>query len=286
MKISYNQATARDCSTLEKDLLLCEQEGFDYIEIRLDMLNEYLKSHTSEELAEYFRTSHLKPHAFNALYLYDEMYSENDNEKKKRELESQFLNACKIGKEIGSSYFIIVPPLAETVYTRAFEEAKKDCVRILCRLSTLAQPYGIRLCFEPVGLKKSSVRTIEQAKAIVEEVGRENVGYVFDAFNLFSYEKDNSFQEIKKVQKDKIFAVHINNADDCEIEKMSQDKRRFCDQGVIHLEQYLKMLKETGYDEMVSIETFRPEYWQMAPEEVIHLAYKTTKEILEKSGCL
>ncbi len=43
MFISYNEACARDCSTLEQDLVLCEKAGFDYIEIRLDMLTDYLK---------------------------------------------------------------------------------------------------------------------------------------------------------------------------------------------------------------------------------------------------
>ena len=41
MFISYNEACARDCSTLEQDLVLCEKAGFDYIEIRLDMLTDY-----------------------------------------------------------------------------------------------------------------------------------------------------------------------------------------------------------------------------------------------------
>lgn len=50
MKTSYNEACGRDCSTLEQDLALCEQAGFDYIEIRLDMLRRYLQGHTAEQL--------------------------------------------------------------------------------------------------------------------------------------------------------------------------------------------------------------------------------------------
>lgn len=50
MKTSYNEACARDCSTLEKDLALCEKAGFDYIEIRLDLLRGWLKEHTVEQL--------------------------------------------------------------------------------------------------------------------------------------------------------------------------------------------------------------------------------------------
>ena len=40
MLISYNEACARDCSTLEQDLELCERAGFDCIELRLDMLRD------------------------------------------------------------------------------------------------------------------------------------------------------------------------------------------------------------------------------------------------------
>lgn len=285
MKLSYNQATARDCSSLEQDLLLCEQEGFDYIEIRLDMLERYLEHHTEEELAGFFQNHRLKPHALNALYLYEELYSEQDNPIRREELEQRFLKACRIGQEIGSQFCIIVPPFTEPVYDKPFEEAKQSCVRILRRLSELAYPYNMKLCFELVGLPKSCVRSISQAKAVVEETDRENVGYVFDSYNIFCNGNTNSFEEMKLVQKEKIFAVHINNADDCAPGEASQDKRRFCDQGVIRLDRFLGVLKEIGYDEMVSIETFRPEYWAMDAETVIRSAYQTTKGVLEQNGC-
>ena len=111
MFISYNEACARDCSTLEQDLVLCEKAGFDYIEIRLDMLTDYLKRHTVEELAAFFCTSRLKPHAFNALYLYPEFLSEGDDEARQKELLEEFRLGCEVGRAIGSHYFIIVPPL-------------------------------------------------------------------------------------------------------------------------------------------------------------------------------
>ena len=98
MFISYNEACARDCSTLEQDLVLCEKAGFDYIEIRLDMLTDYLKRHTVEELAAFFCTSRLKPHAFNALYLYPEFLSEGDDEARQKELLEEFRLGCEVGR--------------------------------------------------------------------------------------------------------------------------------------------------------------------------------------------
>lgn len=110
MKTSYNEACARDCSTLEQDLSLCEKAGFDYIEIRLDMLRGWLKDHTVDQLKEFFETHRLKPHAINAVYLRqgmlpDEMPDWNDPAMQ------DFKLACDVGSTIGSSYVIIVPPL-------------------------------------------------------------------------------------------------------------------------------------------------------------------------------
>ena len=49
---------------------------------------------------------------------------------------------------------------------------------------------------------------------------------------------------------------------------------------------FLQTLKCCGYDGMVSVETFRPEYWAKTPEWVIENAYRTTYAALEKSQCL
>ena len=178
MFISYNEACARDCSTLEQDLVLCEKAGFDYIEIRLDMLTDYLKRHTVEELAAFFCTSRLKPHAFNALYLYPEFLSEGDDEARQKELLEEFRLGCEVGRAIGSHYFIIVPPLqrdpAGGPYTGSWEDTFSNCVRILKELSRRAEPYDMNLCFELVGFERSSVRSIGQADAVVRAVDRPN----------------------------------------------------------------------------------------------------------------
>lgn len=50
LKLGYNEATCKENSTVEKDLALCEKYGYDYIELRLDMLKDYLQTHTVEEI--------------------------------------------------------------------------------------------------------------------------------------------------------------------------------------------------------------------------------------------
>ena len=59
MKIGFNEATALECKgqSLIADLEACEKYGFDYIEIRFDCIKDYLKEHTLEELADWFKKS-------------------------------------------------------------------------------------------------------------------------------------------------------------------------------------------------------------------------------------
>ncbi len=200
MKTSYNEACARDCSTLEKDLALCEKAGFDYIEIRLDLLRGWLKEHTVEQLKEFFETHRLKPHAINAVYLHQGMLPDETPDWDDPAMQD-FKLACEVGSAIGSGYVIIVPPLDPSgVFTGDVAAAEQECIRIL--------------------------------------------------------------------------------------KKLSADKRCFAGTGVVDTDSFLQTLKCCGYDVMVSVETFRPEYWAKTPEWVIENAYRTTYAALEKNQCL
>lgn len=290
MKIGYNQATAMGCSTLEKDLLICEKVGFDYIEIRLDMLSDYLKTHTVGNLRSFFASSRIKPHAFNALYTYREMFSPDDDSRRKEEVIRQFMLGCEVGREIGAHYFVIVTPMipapSTDVYPHGEEDMHEHCVRILTQLVEIAGNYGIRLCFEPVGFQRCAVRNIRQAHAITCAVNHPDVGLALDTYNLFVDGGNNDYSAIKQLSPEEIFVAHIQNADILPAEKWGQDTRRFCDKGMLDLADYLQNLKEVSYDGVVSIEVFRPEYWAMQPEWVIEQAYKTTRECLALNECL
>lgn len=290
MKLSYNEATAKGCSTLAKDLELCEKAGFDYIEIRLDMLRDYLIDHTLEELTDFFKTHRLKPHAMNALYLYSDFLSDSDDLDRQKVLMDEFLFGCTVSKAIGNNYFIIVPPLQRDPLGGSYkgneEKTFTDCVRILRRLGETAEEYDIKLCFELVGFNRSSVRSISAADRIIRAVDRANVGFVFDSYNIYLNGRLNDFRELRTVEPEKIFAIHLMGGLDVSEEEMGQDKRCFCDTGVINIDNFLKNLKGTGYQGMVSVETFNPEYWSRNPELVIKEAYQTLKKKLSENKCI
>lgn len=278
MKTSYNEACGRDCSTLEQDLALCEQAGFDYIEIRLDMLRRYLQGHTAEQLRAFFDTHRLKPHAVNAVYLRQGMPVDWAACRDEPAMQD-FRLACETCRAIGSRYVVVVPPLDPSgVFTGDADAAQQDCVRILKQLSALARPYGVRLCFELVGLPKSCVRDIAAADRIVRAVDEDNVGFVFDSYNIYLNGRCNDFSGLRAVQPEKIFAVHLMSADDVPEEQMGQDKRCFPGRGVVDTSAFLQTLRACGYEGMVSVETFRPEYWARPPRWVVENACRTLRQ--------
>ncbi len=289
MKLGFNESTAKGCSTLAKDLDLCNDAGFDYIEIRLDMLRDYLQTHQVRELKRFFADHRIRPHAFNALYTYKELFSENDVKARREALMDEFMLGCKTAEQIGSQAFIIVPPMSadpSVPYADSKENIKGDCVRILKNLAGIAADYGVNLCFELVGTQKCSVRTIPFAIDIVETADEKNVGYAFDPCNIFGYKKTNDYSGMADADANKVFAVHINDYDDVPEDQLIPANRCFCGEGVLDLMNYLTVLKRMGYQGMVSVETFRPSHYAMKPEDVIALAYSTTRDTLLKAGCL
>ncbi len=293
---SYNEATAYGCSTLEKDLTLCEKVGFDYIEIRGDMLLDYLQDHSVDELVEFFKNSHLKAYTINALYSYDNMFDEKKADKNRdRALMAYYLTCCEVARKVGALYFIVVPHLLDDTNniwlphdprTEDYPHDRKSCteqaVRYLKKLCEIAKRYDIGVSYEPVASRGSSCRSVDHAMEIVNAVGMENLGVTLDPFNLHLDNKRNDFSVMLQIPVEKVYAVHINNCDDKPIEELDHGHRCFVDKGCIDVDNYVSTLKKMGYNGPVSIETFRQEYYEQSAEEVIEKAYITTKELLDK----
>ena len=143
LKLGYNEATCKENSTVERDLALCEKYGYDSIELRLDMLKDYLHTNTVEDLKAFFAKSHLKPFAFNAI--------ENINfcnEQEWKELVELFTFGCEIAQQIGNPYIIVVPTVTPEICTKNEKEVFDDSVKVLNQLADIAEPYGVKLSFE------------------------------------------------------------------------------------------------------------------------------------------
>ncbi|WP_217608756.1 TIM barrel protein, partial [Bacillus sp. GbtcB15] len=79
--------------------------GYDFIEIRtMDKLPEYLQDHSIDDLANFFKSNHIKPLALNALVFFN-----NRDEAGLKETIAEFKNMLEVAGEIGAQYIVAVP---------------------------------------------------------------------------------------------------------------------------------------------------------------------------------
>lgn len=272
MKLCFNEATTLENSTLAKDLELCDQFGYDYIEIRsMDKLKEYLETHTLDDLKEFFRTHHIKPYAFNAIVFFN-----NRSEEEYTEILAEYKELLEMGSQLGMKKIVVVPLVTEQKITKS--EIEKSAVKVLKEFSDLASPFGIEIALEFVGHPQCTINTFEHAYDIIKKVNRDNVGLVFDCFHF--YAMNSSIESLKQADCSKISVVHIDDAEDFPVGFLTDEDRLWPGEGVIPIQDYLTILRDKGYDGVVSVELFRPEYYQMSAEEVIYKAKQSTLAVV------
>ena len=275
MKLGFNEATCMKNSSVELDLKICEKYGYDYIELRLDMLRDYLARNKITDLQSFFHSSHLKPWALNSI--------EDINFRSTSEwidLLSLFKFACEIGQAIESPYLIVVPTMSKVGQQRFWQEIFANSVEVLTKLADIAHPYGIKLALEPIGDKRWCVRSLDQALEIIEAVNRDNVGIALDAFNLYLYQHLDDIESINKVPLDKLYTYHIDDSEDLPLGILDHCNRLYPGDGVIPLRKISDMLHSKGYEGACSIELFRPEYWEQDPEKIISTSAEKVKQFL------
>ena len=299
MLVGYQEGTGIGCadSTFEKDLMLCEQAGFDVIEIRYDALARHLVTHSIKEVRDFFISSKIKPHCMGGHFISPDDLAGKDAEGMGRDsaLMTRFIAACHIAEQIGEKYFLIVNHLLQERtpsgmmadvldkdYPYPRDQVTEFSSRILKRLCTVAADYGVSIAWEPVCGRGSSCKTMDHAMEIINATGCDNIGLCLDSFNQYINGKNNDFSIYKVIPAEKIITVHINNCDDEPLGMLSPQHRRFADSGAIDLDNCLQNLKEIGYTGPISVETLRPEYYSWPIDKVIKEAYRTTADLVNR----
>ncbi|MGA2480744.1 MAG: sugar phosphate isomerase/epimerase [Spirochaetia bacterium] len=280
MKSGFNEGTTKNNSDLETDLLLAEKYGFDYIEFRLDKLETYLAKGSLTELERKLKQGRIRPHALNAIKGINLM-----SESAAKDSLARLEWACGLGKRLGSPCIVLVPTLQDGVHEEhARSDIDRDCVDVIERFSQVAASYDMGLALEPIGFRASAVRSLEQAWAILRRVKSKNVGLAVDTFNVHMFDSWNDIDVLKQIPVDRIFVVHIADCEDLPLGSVDQSNRLWPGEGIVPITKILSILHGMGYDGVVSLELFRPEYWQMRPEEVVRIGSERTRRYLTFPG--
>lgn len=270
MILAFHGATTKT-STLETDVRISAQAGYQALEIWADKLEVYLATHSLSDLQDLFENQHVLPLVINSIEFV--AFRGNDFST----VEAQLHKLGKIAQAIGCQTIVIVAsPLPD--YKVTWEEVKLEYVRVLHALSKIARLYDVRLTFEFLGFGWCSVRTPRAAFEILQAAGCDNIGMTLDCAHF--YNGGGLLSEIDQLDPQKIFAFHLNDLEDVPKEAITDASRLFPGLGVIPLDEICARLKKIGYSGSAAIEIFRPEYWAWDPLAVAIQARQSALKVL------
>ena len=264
MKLALNGATTMRAS-LETDVQAAKAAGFDYVEI----WKAKLKDKSTTELKTLFAEAGVPPLSINSIE-HITFRDARDYEGIKQECRE----LSKIAAEIECPYIVVVPGRLPSEDVDVVEES----VRILTELCDIAAEHGVALGFEFLGQSDCSVPTLDLADEIVRAAGRDNLGLVIDSFHF--YAGGSNVKMIEKLNPRQIYIFHINDAEDLPRVQLEDRHRLLPGLGILPLREIVAGFREIGYDDVASVEIFRPEYWERDPFQLARDAKIATQQIL------
>jgi len=258
MKLALNGATTMKAD-LVTDIEAASSAGFDYLEIWAAKLTEFLKSRTCVDLKGIFHKHSLAPYSINSI----ERITFRD-QRGYKDLLRECEQICRLASEIDCPYVVVVPGLLPPGATR--EDCIVESSRVLEELARIASRFGIGLAFEFLGQPGCSVQTLDLASEIVGRVARPDVGLVIDSFHF--YAGGSTIGSIEALDAERLFIFHINDAEDLPRKQLEDRHRLLPGLGILPLKEIIVALRRIKYDRVVSVEIFRPEYWERDPLEL------------------
>ena len=280
MKICFNEGTSYQCKghSLLADLEACEKYGFDYIDIRFDVLDTYLKTHTKEDLGEWFKTHRLKPFTYSAFCFFN--WKKTDAERQK--VFDEINRLIPIFNAIDLKTVAIVPTFNIKEHA-SVPKIKEDAVYMIHRLADVCEPHGISLSLEFCGSPTCTINRFDTAYDIVKTVNRPSVGLAFDQYHF--YAMGSAWTDLEQADGRMINNYHLDDAEDLPIGAAynTDAKRLWPGDGHLDMGRFTTSLKKAGFClDIVTIEVFRPEYYQLSVDENVRTAKERTMEFVRK----
>jgi len=273
MQLCMNEITIAKQGTLIDHIEACARHGLTEMEIRKPFLLDYLRRGGSlEEVKAALDRCGVKPVCLNSI----ESITFNNKRGMRVLLEmSEYLFYCC--RAIGCECVEVIASFK--VPTEDVQEIHAETVQSLRQLGDVAKPYGVKLALEYMGLPISSVKTFDQALAIVNEVARDNVGILLDTWH--HYASGSKTADILKADKGQIFIVHTSDCPEHAPLEALRPESFMPGDGVVEIGAMLANLKKVGYDGPVSVEVMAPELQALPTDRLLELAKQSAQPLLD-----
>lgn len=262
------------------DLEAAERYGFDYIDLRSDTLDAYLRSSAPEDLAEWFRSHRLKPHTYSALMFFNWRRNRAD----RQELLDEVRRLIPVFNSIDLKTIAVIPS-ANIAEHATVGEIKDDAVVMLNKIADLCEPHGISVALEFIGSGAFTINRFDTAYDIVSAVNRTSVGIALDVFHFHAMGSD--CKDLAESDGRKIINLHLNDVEHLPIGApyLTDEKRLWPGDGCVDKARLAEALHASGFDTSTvpaAVEVFRPEYYELSVDENVSTAYRKTKSFVEQ----
>ncbi len=273
-RLGLNGATTGPAD-LVADLEAAREAGFGALELRDTKLKRYLQAGGSlATLRQMLEQAGVEPASINAVE-----HATPTTEADRQAVLEQCRTLCGWAQELGCPLVVAVAgPRGEL----RRHEATERTVDTLRAMAAIARPLGVRIGFEFLGFEGISVRTLRQAREVVQAVGDPAVGMVLDTFHL--YVGGSTLEMLQDLDVSQLFMVHLDDAEDGPPWQLTDAQRLLPGDGVIPLARLVATLEDLGYRGVYSVELFRPEYWEWEPKRLAREVRHRLLRLLEQAG--
>ncbi len=244
--------------------------GFDFVELRVPKIAQFLKTATLDELSKMLAAQRLNVVSINAL--------ERVNTRgpgKEKELSDECSKSTSWAERLACPYIVTVPGFLPSPKREA--DVIEDTVACLAPLAEIAAAHKVRLGFEFLGFSNCSVNSLRMARRVVDQLARRDVGLVIDSFHFFL--SGEPLEQLPELRPSQLLLFHVNDAEGLPRADLRDEHRVMPGRGVIPLRKMWETLRRYELIDHASIELFRPEYWELPPERLLREALDSMRAI-------
>jgi 2-keto-myo-inositol isomerase len=256
MKLGINGATMKPWP-LETQIAEASSAGFEGLEIWRDKLEQYLAEHEMAELVDLLASHRIEPVGICFLFI---GYGAGQAERVEAMRETAHLAA-----DLGAAGIAVCPAMPPDGMSKA--EALRLAAAEVKILATIAADQGLDLFLEPLGLHPV-VPGPAEGMEIIEGAGSPNVKLLFDVFHY--YQNSISLEDIAATPVERLGLIHVNDCEDLPKKDLSHLMRLYPTLGVLPAAEMLRIPRDQGFEGYVTVEVFRPEYWEHDPDLAVH----------------
>lgn len=273
--VSLDTATIRPAGDITEKIRIAAEAGYDGIEPWEGELNDYEENGGNlEELSQQIKDRGLT--VPNVVALWDAIPpTQEEWEAREEDHRHRFRQAA----EVGAKYIqtVLTPPRPWNEYDLNFAA---DKFHELIEMGI--NDYNVIPSLNFLQFLPHNQR-IGQASAIALNSNHSQAKIIPDTFHM--YAGGSGFNGLKHLRGSFISIFQINDVpDNPPREELEDEDRVYPGDGIFPLTDILQDLKDTGFDEFISLQLFNPTYWEQDLLEVARTGLQKTVSVIEEAG--